>query len=392
MFYQDILGDLQGVANFMQNLINSQDGEESKMIIRTEQPEDYNAVLRLTYRAFTTLDYPGRCRMDEHYLLHLLQGSPFVIPELCFVAEQTGEIVGHILYTRSEVLRPDGTITDAITFGPLSVLPEQHRRGIGSALVRHSIKKAQEMGFGAVLITGVPDYYPKLGFKRAREYGLTLPDGTADDSFMVYELIPGYLSGGGILRFLPPEFEQAENDDAGFEAFHREFMMKNYPHELTLRPLFDGDIERMEQWLYRPHVAQWYEHPEHWLNELHERRGAFSFLTHFIAEFEGVPIGFCQYYDCYFAQDHEVWTDNRHARDKAGEVYSIDYLIGEPDYLRRGFCKEMISQLLTRLRNVGVKMVIVEPERDNIASNRTLEANGFTWNGSYYHLKLGTLD
>jgi len=70
--------------------------EENEMTIRPEHPDDYNAILRLTYEAFLTSDYPGRRRVDEHYLIHLLQSSPFVIPELCFVTEQDGEIVGHI--------------------------------------------------------------------------------------------------------------------------------------------------------------------------------------------------------------------------------------------------------------------------------------------------------
>lgn len=359
------------------------------MTIRPERPDDYSAILTLTYKAFLTSDYPGRRRVDEHYLIRLLQGSPFVIPELCFVAEQDGGIVGHILYTKSEILRPDGTTIDTITFGPLSVLPEHHRQGIGAALVRHSMVKAREMGFGAVLITGVPDYYPKLGFLRARNYGLTLPDGTAEDSFMAYELQSGYLTGGGTLRFLPPEFEQSENDDAGFEAFHKQFMAERYPAQLTLRPLFDNDIALMERWLYAPHVAQWYKYPDHWLNELHERRGEFSFLTHFIAEFEGVPIGFCQYYDCYFAQRHEVWNDHWRVGDGQSKIFSMDYLIGDPGYLRRGFGKEMVAQMLVMLRKTGAKTVIVEPERDNTASNRALEANGFIWNGTDYHLELG---
>ncbi len=210
---------------------------EQNLEIRLEQPDDYPAILRLTYRSFLTLDYPGRRRMDEHYLLHLLQGSPFVIPELCFVAVLDGTIVGHILYTKSEILRPDGTKRDTITFGPLSVLPERQRQGIGAALVRRSMEKAREMGFGAILITGVPDYYPKLGFQRAREYHLTLPDGTADDSFMAYELVRGSLSGGGVLRFLPPEFKQAEDDDAGFAAFHAQFLAANDPETLSFPPL-----------------------------------------------------------------------------------------------------------------------------------------------------------
>ena len=361
------------------------------MTIRPERPDDYNAILRLTHKAFLTLDYPGRKRMDEHYLVHLLRGSPFVIPELCFVAELDGDIVGHILYTKSEIQRPGGATVDTISFGPLSVLPERHRQGIGAALVRHSLEKARELGFGAVLITGVPDYYPKLGFHRAREYGLTLPDGSSDDSFMAYELVPGYLTGSGTFHFLPPEFEQAEKDDAGFAAFHKQFMAENYPGELTLRPLFDGDITLMERWLLVPHVAAWYKHPDHWLNELQERRGEFAFLTHLIAEFEGVPVGFCQYYDTFFAQEHEVWNDEQDVGIRQGEIFSIDYLIGEPAYLRRGFCKEMIRQMLDMLRKAGAKRVIVEPERENIASNGVLEASGFLWNGQDYHLELGDL-
>ena len=181
---------------------------------------------------------------------------------------------------------------------------------------------------------------------------------------------------------------ESEKDKAGLVAFHEQILAENYPHQLTLRPLIDNDIALMERWLYAPHVAKWYKHPDHWLNELRERRGEFSFLTHFIAEFEDVPIGFCQYYDCFYAQQHEVWNDQWHVGDGQGKIFSIDYLIGEPDYLRRGFGKEMIAQMLVMLRNAGAKTVIVEPEKDNTASNRALEANGFIWNGVDYHLEL----
>ncbi|MDR2525776.1 MAG: N-acetyltransferase [Oscillospiraceae bacterium] len=193
--------------------------------IRPERPEDYNAILRLTYEAFLTLDYPGRRRIDEHYLVHLLRDTEFPLKELCFVAESAGEIVGHILYTR-------GVVGDkpVVSFGPLSVPPKHQKQGIGKALVFHSMEKARAMGYGAVLITGVPAYYPKLGFLRGRAFGVTLPDGTAPDFLMGYELIPGYLSGGGVLRFEAEEaFARAEEDDEGFCAFHQSFMRVYYP-------------------------------------------------------------------------------------------------------------------------------------------------------------------
>jgi len=112
--------------------------------------------------------------MDEHFLLYLLRNSDSVISELCFVAEYEGEIIGHILYTKSKFKRPDGRDVDTINFGSLSVLPKYQRQGIGKALVRYSLLRAKEMGYKAVLITGVPDYYSKLGFKRASTYNLVM--------------------------------------------------------------------------------------------------------------------------------------------------------------------------------------------------------------------------
>ena len=58
--------------------------------IRSENPDDYNALMRLTYEAFLTLDYPERQRIDEHFLIHLIHGSESFIPELSFVAEIDG--------------------------------------------------------------------------------------------------------------------------------------------------------------------------------------------------------------------------------------------------------------------------------------------------------------
>ncbi len=354
------------------------------MIIREERYEDYNSILRLTYQAFLTLDYPGRQRMDEHFLVSLLRGSESVIPELCLVADCNGEIAGHILYTKSGILRVDGTKTPTITFGPLSILPKYHKQGIGAALVRYSLEKARELGYNAVLIVGIPDYYPKLDFKRAREYGLVLPDGTAPDAFMVYELISGSLNGGGEFRLLAPEYELAETDNAGFDKFHKAFMNQNYPGQLMLRPLGDADIGLMEKWLYMPHTAKWYEHPGDWIHEIRNRRGEFNFITHFIAEIDGVAIGFCQYYDCYFGQQHEDW----YVVDIPGVMFSIDYLIGAPEYLQKGYGKEMVRLLEERLSALGAKRVVVQPHKENISSCNVLEANGYTDNGQYYAKEL----
>ncbi|MCL2167190.1 MAG: acetyltransferase [Clostridiales bacterium] len=163
-----------------------------------------------------------------------------------------------------------------------------------------------------------------------------------------------------------------------------EYTAENPVDELKLRLFYDGDIPLMERWLYAPHVAAWYKHPDHWLRELRERRGEFSFLSHYIVEYEEKAVGFCQYYDCFHSRLHEVWNDEWKVGDKQGEVFSIDYLIGETEYLRRGLGKRIVAELMGKLRAIGAIRCIVSLEPDNIASRRVLEANGFTMrNGDY---------
>ena len=158
-------------------------------------------------------------------------------------------------------------------------------------------------------------------------------------------------------------------------------MTEHDPGQLILRPFFDQDVSRIQCWLYAPHVAPWFEHPEDWLSEVQDRDGKFSFLTHLIAEVDGIGIGFCQYYDCFDAREHENWG---FPMLSPHEVYSIDYLIGETAFLRHGYGKEIIRQLLRILTCTGARKVIVKPARHNEASNRSLLANGFIWNGNHY--------
>jgi RimJ/RimL family protein N-acetyltransferase len=163
------------------------------------------------------------------------------------------------------------------------------------------------------------------------------------------------------------------------------FMTEYSSGKITLRPFADTDMALMERWLYASHVQAWYEHPEEWLMELRERDGEFSFITHIIAEINGRPIGFCQYYDCWHSKEYEDWGIDIPSE---GRIFSIDYLVGEPECLRRGFGKAMIALMLERLRGIGADRVLVLPDAKNTASNRALEANGFSWDGERYILQL----
>jgi predicted N-acetyltransferase YhbS len=167
------------------------------IILRPETPEDYRTVESLTRNAFWNQFKPG---CDEHYLLHVMRGDPAFISELDVVAVKDGKIIGNIVYAKSSVVDGTGQTHDVITFGPVSVLPEYQGQGVGTRLIFHTLGLARDLGYTAVLILGHPDYYPRFGFRRAREFGLTLPGGETFDPFMALELVPGSLAAGGIFH------------------------------------------------------------------------------------------------------------------------------------------------------------------------------------------------
>jgi len=85
------------------------------------------------------------------------------------------------------------------------------------------LNRARELGYGAVLITGHPSYYPRFGFRRADDFGITLADPTSifDGAFMALELIPGYLGSDGGKWY---EDSVYEIDAAAFSEWNKGFM------------------------------------------------------------------------------------------------------------------------------------------------------------------------
>lgn len=168
----------------------------------------------LTREAFWNLYVPG---CNEHLIVHKLRQSADFIPELNFVAEQAGRIVGHIIYTRSRVIGADGTEFATITFGPLSVAPDRQRQGIGTALMRHSTRVAAELGFAAVLIYGYPKNYQSFGFRGASAFRISRGDGRFAPSLMALELRPDALAGVQGRFVESADFETTDEELAEFE-------------------------------------------------------------------------------------------------------------------------------------------------------------------------------
>ena len=165
------------------------------ILIRTEQEMDYRKVEEITKAAFS---YPERIERGgigcpyEHWMVHELRKRDGILA-LSLVAEVDQNIVGHIMCSKSEVRTVDGVIP-VLNFGPLSVLPAMQRKGVGKALIKHMIWKATQLGYGAILFFGRPEYYPQFGFKEASAWQITDANGYNYPAFMGMELISGYLS------------------------------------------------------------------------------------------------------------------------------------------------------------------------------------------------------
>ena len=94
--------------------------ERINLTIRLETEKDYRAVEELTREAFWNVYKPGA---DEHYFVHTMRSHPDFIPELAFVLELDGKIVGNIMYTKAWLEDENGERKEILSFGPLCVAP-----------------------------------------------------------------------------------------------------------------------------------------------------------------------------------------------------------------------------------------------------------------------------
>lgn len=108
------------------------------LIIRNEKESDHRIVEELTRKAFYNLYIPG---CVEHYLVHHMRGHEDFIPELDFVAELDGQIIGNIMYTKAKLTDEQGVKKDILTFGPVCIAPEHQRKGFGKALMVKELKE-----------------------------------------------------------------------------------------------------------------------------------------------------------------------------------------------------------------------------------------------------------
>lgn len=196
---------------------------EDRIIIRNETKEDYRKVENLTREAFWNVYRPG-CM--EHYVLHCYRNDPAFVPELDFVMELNNELIGQVIYVRSEIDCDNGRKAPIMTFGPIGIAPEYKRQGYGKRLLDYSMEKAKEAGVGALVVTGNILFYGKSGFVPAKTKGVRYADDPEADYLLIKELIPGFLDGISGTYKDPEGYFVCEKNPEAFERFESAFPKK----------------------------------------------------------------------------------------------------------------------------------------------------------------------
>ena len=191
--------------------------------IRNEKKEDYRAVENLIRESFWNVYRPG-CL--EHYVIHKLRDDVDFIPELSFVMELDGEIIGQNMFMKANIKADDGRDVPIMTMGPICIAPEFKGKGYGKILLDYSLERAKEYGCQALCFEGNINFYGKSGFTFASNFGIRyhgLPDGEDASFFLCKELEEGYLDGV-TGEYAPPQGYFVDENEA--EEFDKNFHKK----------------------------------------------------------------------------------------------------------------------------------------------------------------------
>ena len=162
------------------------------MIIRAETDKDKTAIYHIHQSAFET--------SSEAKLVDKLREQ--ANPIISLVVEEDGKVVGHTMFTPVTLM--DHTELKIMGLAPMAVLPKYQHKGIGSALVNAGLDQCTKLGYGAVVVLGHQEYYPRFGFIPAIRFELSCEYDVPEDAFMCIELQKNYLhSATGKISFHP---------------------------------------------------------------------------------------------------------------------------------------------------------------------------------------------
>ena len=361
------------------------------MNIRLENSADYRDVENLTREAFWNVYRPG---CTEHYVLNQYRNNPDFIPELDFIMEEEGRLIGHVMFSKAELILPDGSHKPSWTFGPISIHPDFKRKGYGLKLLNYALGKAREIGVGFLCMEGNIDFYKHAGFGLASEFNIhyhDIPDDADASFFRAQELIPGWLMANGITEatYCPPRgyFVADENQEA-FEMYEATFPPKEklrLPGQLTydnvmetsrliLRPWRDSDAEVLFKWASDPDVGPRAGWPPH--KSVEESLEVIRTIFHndttwaIVLKETGEPVGAMGF----------LSADDTNLPSRESEPM-VGYWVCKP-YWNKGICTEALRLMIDHVRKTtSVKSLIGSHFVDNPASGRVMEKCGFLSTG-----------
>lgn len=190
-----------------------------EIVIRRTETKDFLTTEYITRETFWNLFKPG---CDEHLVLHKLRKSNCYISNLDLVALSENKIIGHIITTKAKVVDIQNKEHQVLCVGPISVIPEFQKNGIGTKLLNETIAIAKELGYSAMILFGHPDYYHRFGFVNAQVYGITTKEGTNFEPFMALELYPNALAAVNGRFYEDKAFETNEEELNEFEKLFPE--------------------------------------------------------------------------------------------------------------------------------------------------------------------------
>ncbi len=169
------------------------------MTIRQERPSDYEVVKNLVKSAFESAEHTDG---NEHNLVEKLRGSDGFVKELSLVAEENGEIIGHIVFTKAKMGEVEG-----LALAPLSVSPNAQKKGVGTALMKAGHDIAKGLGYDIIVVLGSEKYYPKVGYRPAAELGIKAPFDVPNENFMAISLSGSDDIVGGTVEYVKEMLE-----------------------------------------------------------------------------------------------------------------------------------------------------------------------------------------
>ena len=152
--------------------------------IRPEEAADYAEVDAVVRAAFSR--HPD----DVSLLVELIRASEHYVPGLALLAEDDSGVIGHVMLSWVGV--ENALRSQILCLSPMSVRPDRQLRGVGAALIRDVLGREEAFGEQAVMLEGIPDYYPRFGFERASPLGFVAPSPEIPDAAFMVKRLAGY--------------------------------------------------------------------------------------------------------------------------------------------------------------------------------------------------------